>query len=96
TQKENVLSEGILDEAGNHLVKYEKSYGRYHSDWLTMMYPRLKLARNLLSDSGVIFISIDENEQANLRLLMDEIFKESNYQTTISRLTGTPTGNGNA
>ncbi|MCZ3392514.1 site-specific DNA-methyltransferase [Enterococcus faecium] len=96
TQKENDVSEGILDEDGNRLVKNEKSNGRYHSDWLTMMYPRLKLARNLLSDSGVIFVSIDDNEQANLRLLMDEIFKESNYQTTISRLTGTPTGNGNA
>lgn len=96
TQKETDLSEGNLDDEGNRLVKNEKSNGRYHSDWLTMMYPRLKLARNLLSDSGVIFVSIDENEQANLRLLMDEIFKESNYQTTISRLTGTPTGNGNA
>ncbi len=55
TQKENDVSEGIIDEAGNRLVKNEKSNGRYHSDWLTMMYPRLKLARNLLSDSGIIF-----------------------------------------
>ena len=65
TQKENDLLEGNVDEDGNRLVKNEKSNGRYHSDWLTMMYPRLKLARNLLSDSGAIFISIDENEQAN-------------------------------
>ena len=61
-----------------------------------MMYPRLKLARNLLSDEGSIFISIDDKELANLKLLMDEIFGELNYQVTISRLTGTPTGNGNA
>ncbi|ADG39454.1 hypothetical protein LKI_10371 (plasmid) [Leuconostoc kimchii IMSNU 11154] len=79
TQKENDLSEGIIDEEGNRLVKNEKSNGRYHSDWLTMMYPRLKLARNLLSDTGVIFVSIDDNEQANLKLLMDEIFGEDNF-----------------
>ena len=60
------------------------------------MYPRLKLARNLLSDDGSIFVSIDDKELANLKLLMDEIFGELNYQVTISRLTGTPTGNGNA
>ena len=53
--------------------------GRYHSDWLTMMYPRLFLARNLLKDDGVIFISIDDNEVANLRLIMDEIFGEENH-----------------
>lgn len=79
TQKENDVSEGILDEDGNRLVKNEKSNGRYHSDWLTMMYPRLKLARNLLSDSGVIFVSIDDNEQANLKLLMDEVFGQDNF-----------------
>ncbi|MBD3796078.1 MAG: site-specific DNA-methyltransferase, partial [Epsilonproteobacteria bacterium] len=53
--------------------------GRYHSDWLSMMYPRLKLARNLLRDDGVIFISIDDNEVANLRKLCDEIFGEDNF-----------------
>ncbi|ECW7754376.1 site-specific DNA-methyltransferase, partial [Listeria monocytogenes] len=74
TKKENDLSEGILDEEGDRLVKNEKSNGRYHSDWLTMIYPRLKLARNLLSDSGIIFVSIDENEIANLELLLTEIF----------------------
>ncbi|EAF1137867.1 site-specific DNA-methyltransferase, partial [Listeria monocytogenes] len=73
TKKENDLSEGILDEEGDRLVKNEKSNGRYHSDWLTMIYPRLKLARNLLSDSGIIFVSIDENEIANLELLLTEI-----------------------
>ncbi|EAF6681819.1 site-specific DNA-methyltransferase, partial [Listeria monocytogenes] len=78
TKKENDLSEGILDEEGDRLVKNEKSNGRYHSDWLTMIYPRLKLARNLLSDSGIIFVSIDENEIANLELLLTEIFGENN------------------
>lgn len=55
------------------------SSGRYHSDWLTMMYPRLFLARNLLKEDGVIFISIDDNEVANLRMIMDEIFGEDNF-----------------
>ena len=83
TQKENDVSEGIIDEAGNRLVKNEKSNGRYHSDWLTMMYPRLKLARNLLSNEGAIFISIDENEYANLKILMDSIFGENNFIENI-------------
>lgn len=68
-----------LDETGQRLVKNEKSNARYHSDWLNMMYPRLVLARNLLKDSGVIFISIDDNEQANLKALCDEIFGEENF-----------------
>lgn len=83
TQKENDVSEGNLDEYGSRLVKNEKSNGRYHSDWLTMMYPRLKLARNLLSDSGAIFVSIDENEYANLKILMDSIFGENNFIENI-------------
>ena len=95
-KKESDLEEGKIDSEGNRLIKNEKSNGHYHSDWLSMMYPRLKLARNLLSDEGSIFISIDDKELANLKLLMDEIFGELNYQVTISRLTGTPTGNGNA
>ena len=72
------------DEDGNiQFKKNEKSNGRYHSDWLSMMYPRLKLARNLLSDDGVIFISIDDNEQANLKKLSDEIFGEDNFLAQI-------------
>jgi len=72
------------DEAGNiQFKKNEKSNGRYHSDWLSMMYPRLKLARNLLSDDGVIFISIDDNEQPNLKKLCDEIFGEENFINQI-------------
>ena len=94
TQKENDVSEGIIDEDGNRLVKNEKSNGRYHSDWLTMMYPRLKLARNLLSDTGAIFVSIDDNEQSNLKLLMDEIFGEKNFLNTLTRITKKSSNNG--
>lgn len=85
------IAEGAIDENGNRLIKNEKSSGRYHSDWLTMMYPRLKLARNLLSDNGVIFVSIDDNEQANLKNIMDEIFGQINYcGTYIWKRTDTP------
>lgn len=71
------------DEAGNRLVANTESNGRYHSDWLSMMLPRLKLARNLLSDDGVIFISIDDNEQSNLKSLCDEVFGEQNFISNI-------------
>lgn len=67
------------DEGNIQFKKNDKSNGRYHSDWLSMMYPRLKLARNLLTDDGVIFISIDDNEQVNLKKLCDEIFGEDNF-----------------
>ncbi|MEW6520101.1 MAG: site-specific DNA-methyltransferase [Thermodesulfobacteriota bacterium] len=67
------------DEEGNRLVANTEANGRFHSDWLTMMYPRLKLARNLLREDGVIFISIDDNEVHNLRKLCDEIFGEENF-----------------
>jgi adenine-specific DNA-methyltransferase len=68
------------DAEGNiQFKKNEKTNGRYHSDWLSMMYPRLKLARNLLADDGVIFVSIDDNEMHNLRKLMDEIFGAENF-----------------
>lgn len=90
-QKDADLAEGKVDENGKRLVKNKKSNGRYHSDWLTMMYPRLKVARNLLSNTGVIFVSIDDNEQANLRLIMDEIFGENLYAGTyIWKKTDTP------
>ncbi|MCU0082716.1 site-specific DNA-methyltransferase [Streptococcus danieliae] len=72
----------LRDEKGRQVVgltKNEKSSARYHSDWLNMMYPRLRLARNLLKDSGVIFISIDDNEQAHLKVICDEIFGEENF-----------------
>ena len=70
---------GMTDELGNRLVANPETAGRYHSDWLTMMYPRLKLARNLLTDDGVIFISIDDNEVHNLRKMCDEVFGEMNF-----------------
>ena len=70
---------GQVGEEGVKLTTNAETSGRYHSDWLSMMYPRLKLARNLLTDDGVIFISIDDNEQANLKKLCDEIFGEENF-----------------
>jgi len=71
---------GNYDEDGNRLFKNTNSNGRFHTDWLNMMYPRLKLARDLLTDDGVIFISIDDNEQANLKKLCDEIFGNTNLK----------------
>jgi len=70
---------GQVNSDGNRLSTNSDTNGRYHSDWLSMMYPRLKLARNLLKDDGVIFISIDDNEVANLRKLCDEVFGEDNF-----------------
>lgn len=70
---------GQTDEEGKRLSTNTESDGRYHSNWLNMMYPRLKLARNLLTDNGVIFISIDDNEVHNLRKICDEIFGEENF-----------------
>lgn len=75
---------GQTDETGNRLVVNPETGGRYHSDWLTMMYPRLKLARNLLTDDGVIFISIDDHEVHNLRKVCDEVFGGENFITTIT------------
>ena len=74
---------GDFDEQGNRLVKNLESNGRFHTDWLNMLYPRLRLARDLLTDDGVIFISIDDNEQANLKKICDEIFGETNFVATI-------------
>ena len=69
---------GQTDEDGNRLVANTESNGRFHTDWLNMIYPRLKLARDLLSDDGVIFISIDDNEVENLKKICTEIFSEGN------------------
>ena len=74
---------GQVDDNGNKLCTNSETSGRYHSDWLNMMYPRLKLARNLLRDDGVIFISIDDNEIVNLRKMCDEIFGEDNFLSQI-------------
>ncbi|KKR68328.1 MAG: Site-specific DNA-methyltransferase (Adenine-specific) [Microgenomates group bacterium GW2011_GWA2_40_6] len=71
---------GQLNEEGNKTDTINReTNGRYHSDWLSMMYPRLKLAWNLLKDDGVIFVSIDDNEIQGLRLIMNEIFGEENF-----------------
>lgn len=70
---------GQMDEQGKKLVTNTKSSGAFHSNWLNMMYPRLQLARDLLTEDGVIFMSIDDNEQANLKLLCDDIFGEENF-----------------
>jgi len=70
---------GVYDENGDRLFRNTESNGRFHSDWCSMMYPRLVLARNLLRDDGVIFISIDDNEVAQLKKICDEVFGESNF-----------------
>lgn len=77
------VESGDFDEDGNRLVKNLDSNGRFHTDWLNMIYPRLKLAKDLLSDDGAIFISIDENEVLNLRKVCDEIFGASNFLAQI-------------
>ncbi len=71
---------GQTDDEGNKISSNSESDGRYHTNWLNMMYPRLRLARNLLSDDGIIFVSIDDNEVNNLRKICDEIFGEENCQ----------------
>jgi len=70
---------GVYDEEDNYLFRNTESNGRFHSDWCSMIYPRLILARNLLCEDGVIFISIDDNEMDNLRKVTDEVFGESNF-----------------
>ena len=77
--KEHLCETNQIDEDGNHLVQNKETNGRFHTDWLNMMYPRLKLARDLLTDDGVIFISIDEHEFVNLAQICNEIFGEKNF-----------------
>ncbi|MEW5921405.1 MAG: site-specific DNA-methyltransferase [Bacillota bacterium] len=74
---------GLLDDEGRKFATNTPNEGRFHTKWLNMMYPRLYLARNLLREDGVIFISIDDNEVQNLRLIMNEIFGEENFIATI-------------
>ncbi|XKM13844.1 site-specific DNA-methyltransferase [Orbaceae bacterium ac157xtp] len=76
---EYLENSGQFDDAGNRLVKNMETNGRFHTDWLNMIYPRLRLAKDLLRDDGVIFISIDDNEQENLKKICDEIFGVSNF-----------------
>lgn len=80
---EYIDNSGQLDEEGNRLVANTESNGRFHTDWLNMIYPRLKLAKDLLSDDGVIFISIGDDEESNLIKCCNEIFGESNFIASI-------------
>ena len=80
---EYLANSGQFDEQGNRLVTNTESNGRFHTDWLNMIYPRLKVARDFLTEDGVIFISIDDNEVENLRKVCDEIFGESNFIATL-------------
>jgi adenine-specific DNA-methyltransferase len=84
----------IREEQAQRILDLTKRGSASHSAWLMFMYPRLLLARDLLKDDGIIFISIDDNEQANLKLICDDVFGENNFLTCISRATGTPTGGG--
>jgi len=85
---EYLANSGQFDEDGNRLVQNTETIGRFHTDWLNMMYPRLKLAKDLLSDDGVIFISIDDNEVENLKKICNEIFGASNFIAQINIITG--------
>jgi site-specific DNA-methyltransferase (adenine-specific) len=82
--EEFLIRSNQIDEDGNRLIANTESNGRFHSDWLSMMYSRLRLARNLLRDDGVIFISIDDHEQANLKRVCDEIFGGDNFVGQIA------------
>ena len=79
-----LANSGQFDEEGNRLVKNLDSNGRFHTDWLNMIYPRLKLAKDLLSDDGVIFISIDDNEVENLKKICSEVFGQINFVGMLS------------
>lgn len=80
---EYLANSGQYDEQGNRLVANTESNGRFHTDWLNMIYPRLKVARDLLTEDGVIFISIDDNEVVNLKEICNEIFGSSNFVSQI-------------
>ena len=82
--EEYARSSEQVDEEGNRMVTNTESNGRFHTDWLNMMYPRLKLAKDLLREDGVIFISIDDNEQSNLKKMCDEIFGNTCFQACIT------------
>ncbi len=95
SKEEELEESGQVDEYGNKMVSNPQSNGKYHSDWLSMMYPRIKLARNLLTDDGVIFISIDDNEVDNLKKVCNEIFGENNFICDIIRKTKSTTNDSN-
>lgn len=83
SSEEYLANSGQFDEQGNRMFTNAESNGRFHTDWLNMIYPRLKVARDLLTDDGVIFISIDDNEVENLRKVCDEVFGEPNFIATL-------------
>ena len=83
SQEESGKNQGYIDENNQRLQKNLKDSNRFHANWLTMMYPRLKIARDLLSEDGVIFISIDDSEETNLKKICDEIFGEENHITNF-------------
>lgn len=83
TVEEYEQAKGTFDDEGNRLFKNSDTNGRFHSDWCSMIYPRLMLAKNLLTDDGVIFISIDDSEQENLKKICDEIFGEKNFVSQL-------------
>ena len=80
---EYLANSGQFDEDGNRIVQNTESNGRFHTDWLNMMYPRLKICQTMLKDDGVLFISIDNNEISNMKKLCDEVFGESSFVTII-------------
>ena len=84
-----LIDSGQYDEQGNQLETNVESNGRFHTDWLNMIYPRLKVARDLLTDNGVIFISIDDHEQENLKKVCDEIYGSANFTGCIVLQTAT-------
>ncbi|MCX6148884.1 MAG: site-specific DNA-methyltransferase, partial [Candidatus Kapabacteria bacterium] len=91
-EETEVLGLSNLSDSDYERMEFSFKTKKSHNGWLAFMYPRLLLARDLLSHDGVIFISIDDNEQANLKLLCDEIFGEENFRGNIIRATGTTTG----
>lgn len=95
-EEAEVLGLANLSESDFARMDFSFKTKKSHNGWLAFMYPRLLLARDLLSNDGAIFISIDDNEQANLKLLCDDVFGEENFVAQITRATGTPTGGGGA
>lgn len=86
SENEELVESGQVDEVGNRMITNNQSNGKFHSDWMSMMYSRLKLARNLLNENGVIFVSIGSQEVENLGFILNEIFGEANKITLITRI----------
>ena len=92
TSKEYFLQSGQYDDYGNLLVKNLETNGRFHTDWLNMMYPRLKKAKNLLASDGILVCAIDENEVDTLSIMLKQIFGESSYEHTCVTVVHNPRG----